>query len=520
MKSMKVLVRLYDMVHPAADGSTISRTVTEEYLRSSDYEKIIKDKLSMGGFTHKDRDVDDKYRNIVGPDDQIIISNNYLFYISKIFTKENDDFSYAIITFFDEDNFSGEVKDNIINLKGLLKTGVMLPSSVVIQAVWGMDNSCKKIIRIKGLDFTLNPSFKGAGAEKLMSQSAAQVDTEPNEGKTKSFSGIELSEGDKIATKVFSFDSVVTIDEEIDDNGLVTPKDEVTVQTRILTEDELKELTEDLDKGRVFCILKYGLNSKQSQLTKCFTQSVQSSYDGTVSIIDDNKEYLNNLDKFIELLKDVVDDTELLAYVFNNNKNDLLRLVIGVPQDAINYDELIKPYLIQYFTTLPDAIKNFSTQPSTIVDRMRLVNYPRYVRLRRLLDTYKATYSLKKDLFNKTPDSNRLLSLLFVSDVMLLIKSVSDLIYQGSTLSTLYQLTTYGNEVFTTGFEFSQIYRKVLLSEKILGFIPKGIYEQYTITLKNFLSELSKYAFGDEFTSSWINVVDKLNLVQNETNQV
>jgi hypothetical protein len=181
---MEVLLRLYDMTKAAADGSTIDRQVTEEYLASEDYKEVIRDQLALGGVTHKDRQVDDKYEKIIGPDDQIMVSNNVTHYIKKIYTTPDSDFCYAIIEILDPKNYSGQRKDNIINLIADLKSGIKLPCSVVIQALWSYENKCEKIIRIKGVDMTLNPSFSGAGIEKIFSSVIPDV---PNTS-TKKFS--------------------------------------------------------------------------------------------------------------------------------------------------------------------------------------------------------------------------------------------------------------------------------------------------------------------------------------------
>lgn len=182
---MQVLLRLFNMEIEAADGSKIPRSSVEKYLQSEDYKTIIRDHLALGGVTHKDRKVEAQYSDIIGPDDQILISENATHYITKIYVKDNDPYCYAIVEVLDPENYSGERKANIQNLIGDLKSGVVLPCSVVIQAMWSYDNIATEIIRIKGVDFTLNPSFKGSGIEKVFSvhkevQKIERNDTESN----------------------------------------------------------------------------------------------------------------------------------------------------------------------------------------------------------------------------------------------------------------------------------------------------------------------------------------------------
>lgn len=203
---MEVLLRLYNMTKAAADGSTIDRQVTDEYLASDDYEEVIRDQIALGGVTHKDRQPDDKYEKIIGPDDQIMISNNVTHYIKKIYTTPDSDFCFAVVEILDPENYSGQRKDNIMNLIADLKSGVKLPCSVVIQALWSYENKCEKIIRIKGVDFTLNPSFEGAGIEKIFSSVIPDV---PNTS-TKKFSST-LHNFENCVMKTVRFSTVAEV---------------------------------------------------------------------------------------------------------------------------------------------------------------------------------------------------------------------------------------------------------------------------------------------------------------------
>ena len=97
---------------------------------------------------------------------------------------------------------AGERKDKIVNEIGMLSSGVKLPVSVVIQALWSKRNVAEKIVRIKGFDFTLNPSFKGAGDVEVYSPENLD-DSSFSDAEIKQFS--EGVEGDfNIQTKIFS----------------------------------------------------------------------------------------------------------------------------------------------------------------------------------------------------------------------------------------------------------------------------------------------------------------------------
>ena len=159
-------VKLFDTTALAADGSNIPRRSCEAYLQSPDYQVIIRDKVAMGGMTHKDRRLKPELKGLVGMDDQLQINNNATHYITELYFKPGDNFFYASARTFNPDLFAGDRADNITNVIGMLRTGVRMPISVVIQALWSKRGVAEKIIRIKGFDWTQNPSFKGAGVGK------------------------------------------------------------------------------------------------------------------------------------------------------------------------------------------------------------------------------------------------------------------------------------------------------------------------------------------------------------------
>lgn len=166
---MQVLLKLFNMEAQAADGSTIPRSSVEKYLASKDYKEVIDKRLALGGVTHKDRKVDPKYEDTIAPDDQILVDENVTHYISKIYIKSGDPYCYAEIQVLDPKDYSGKRKDNIENLMADLRSGIKLPCSVVIRAMWSYSNVAEEIIRISGVDFTLGPSFEGSGTIKVFS---------------------------------------------------------------------------------------------------------------------------------------------------------------------------------------------------------------------------------------------------------------------------------------------------------------------------------------------------------------
>lgn len=488
---MDVLIRLYNMVNPAADGSIISREVTEEYLQSEDYKTIIRDKIALGGKTHKDRTVGDEYRSSIGPDDEVLVRRNSLFYIKKIFTKPDSDFCWAIISIFNPDNFSGELRDEIVNLRGLLKEGTKLPCSVVIQAVWAADNRCLKIIRIKGVDFTMNPSFTGSGTEKLMS---VHVISDVNE--TKMFSEVE---GVKRGTRLFSFQTEVEKDEQVFGELLEEYKKKIRgeVNDKVFTKREI--------------LLKYGRGSKEY---KAFAMN-QNVIDNNIMTKERLAECVAALqgandsisqEEFLTYLDDYVtpENKELFLQINRENTGKVQQLVNAVPKDDPNYKELIQTRLVNYFKGLPQSDKLFSLG-SIIQDKMRLMSYNRLIRFRFFVRLYK-NYFLENQQ-TLTPEQRNSLEESFISDAQLLLKDALEYMKQGLNLSVYYQLGTYSPDLSRTARILSFYYRRLLISEDILGYIPPKIYQLWNQSMIDFLNNLIIFVFGSRIGMTNLSVI-------------
>lgn len=480
---MDVLIRLYDMVHPAADGSIISREVTNKYLASDDYETIIKDRIALGGKTHKDRVATEENRQVIGPDDEVLVKRNSLFYIKKIFTKPDSDFCWAIIHIYDPDNFSGELRDEIINLRAMLKEGTKLPCSVVIQAIWSPSNECLEIIRIKGVDFTLNPSFQGAGTEKLMSMTI--VTDEPE---TKMFS----EKAARTGVRLFSMDTEIA---EVDNGQFFTEE---------FFKQKAKEFEEKFDgKDTVSekdILSKFGRNSDEY---KAFS-AIRKATDEQVVKKSDLAEILSKLqpadnsfaqEQFLDILKEYVtpDNKQLFVTVFNQGIGKIQQLVNAVPKDDPDYENLIRIRLVNYLNTLPTSDKLFSLS-STVQDRISLYRYPRLIKTRYIFRLYKTFYADNQDKLSS--EDKALLERLYLSDWMIFIKEALPAIYDGYNISAYYQLTPLDADLPTLGRNLSFYYRRLLIAEEMLGFIPNTVYTNWSKSLSEFLEKLIIYTFG------------------------
>jgi len=376
---MKVLVSLFDTNTKADDGSVISRTVVEQYLASEDYRYLIQNRLALGGVTHKDRKIAYKWESI-GEDDPMLIEDNLTHYITRIFFRdETDPVCYAEIEIFDPEEFSGARKDNIINLRGMLNSKVKLPISVVIQGDWDHMENCKKIHRIKGLDFTINPSFDGAGVIKVFSSIP------------KSRLRIGNTKGVKIFTKV----------------SLPIP---------IEKDDDAKELT-DLEYK-----LKYG--NKPA---------------GWNPRIED-------------------EPTE---------------------HTPVESDEEIKSY----------------STVSSIHSRLRMKRYDVKYLFRRIMRLYTYYYKINAD--SLTEAEVKYLKFLFIQDINLVIRSLTPYIRKSAHFGSRLGLNNYDRELAKSSYALGLSYKRVLMVEKTMKFIPKNIYNTWLKDLENFYGRCLTLVFGN-----------------------
>ena len=137
---MKVLVKLFTCVSRASDNSLIPRRVVEEFLSSPEYKTAIERGLMVGGRTHRDRNLvaskgGDLLKNTVGKDDNLILNNNSISVIEKIFFNPddpNDEWVYAIQRFFDPDVMDEESAKAIRQITGMIRNGVKISTSAVV----------------------------------------------------------------------------------------------------------------------------------------------------------------------------------------------------------------------------------------------------------------------------------------------------------------------------------------------------------------------------------------------------
>lgn len=465
---MEVEVKLFDVTSLAADGSNIPRRSCEAYLQSQDYQIIIRDKIAIGGLTHKDRKLAPEYKGVVGMDDQVLINDNATHYITGLYFKPGDNFLYARSKTFDPDLFAGKKKENIQNLIGFLQSGVRMPISVVIQALWSKRGTAEKIIRIKGFDYTMNPSFKGAGDLQIFSEIVSEDQVEGEELKAFSES---ISSGDlMLQTRIYSTTGECIILSEDDTRSFGDSSEE--------SEPTALEIFKSFSKNFITysdIISRYGRSSEQARLF--------SSLEGTIIT---EKEVSDLPDKSGARYKQIIGSLE-------NHINS------PQVQDIDNKSLISKAISSSREIPRDEMFSN----PTIIASRLLDLDQPRYTKIERILNNYKNYW--KPEL---SDDRKLKLKMMLIQDLQILIKSVADEIYNNRTLDTLYGLGRYGKEVKDSSIELSKTYRKVMVSERVMKFIPKGVQGEWVIDCRNFYQAILLHCFGEGLDEVQLNLLD------------
>ena len=495
-RQLEFSVKLFDTTSFAADGSNIPRRSCEEYLKSDDYRTVIENKLGIGGESHKDRRLKPELKGLVGMDDQVLIHNNALHYYTKLYFKPFDEFLYADATTFDPDLFAGERKDRIINEIGMLSSGVRLPVSVVIQAMWSKRGTAERIVRIKGFDFTLNPSFKGAGDVELYSEVAE--DLKPTDDQIKQFSDYNSQYGGDLEfqTKIFSCTGeVISFDQS---NNVVSR--------------EYSRKSSIPDVIDLYSAVKiYGIGSKEVKIIsaeegqRIEKEDLERKLKDRVADEDssDGNIVLDIHDRLNEH-SDEDDSNDVRGLISGgDNQRPISDIIDSVPDNEPTKKEIVDREIDQSIGDDREDVGYFS-ESTSIGDRLITADQPRYSKIVRLINGYK-TLIRSREL----RDSQLLrLKLLFIQDLNLLIKDVLPEVKKGRSFNTIYFLSRFGDDVKNTSEDLSTTYRKVLVAESVMGFIPKTLYGVWLVDMQKFYKEMLQYVFGESLKEFQMNLID------------
>ena len=230
---------------PASDGSIVPLEVMNSYINSQECKDALENHKMIGSLTHRSRAILANFgpetagtlSKTVGKDDSLIIVSDKApaptHYIDSLYIE--DGWLWAEIKILEETGMDDIAIQNIRRLKGMISQGIMPGVSAVIVGYWNNNSGTgsdvlSKMVNLKGIDVTLNPSWKAAGITEVLEDEKefSEIEYNPNDYKfngvkVKTFSnvselGISGPKSSKIdgqytrlMAKVFSSNGAVTV---------------------------------------------------------------------------------------------------------------------------------------------------------------------------------------------------------------------------------------------------------------------------------------------------------------------
>ena len=200
-------VKLFSLNTCACDGSIIPTEVCRKFLESTQCKEDLKNKLSVGSISHRLRSAENAPASIkspllgktIGKDDLMLIPEEGCGAVTHVIEDLwiEGDWCMGKLRILDEKDADELSAKYIKRLKFLIKSGIRVPISSVIIAFWKTEEGTGKdyaleIKRLRGADFTLNESFKGAGIVSAEDDNGEKIfsATEDSE-EVRTFSSIE-----------------------------------------------------------------------------------------------------------------------------------------------------------------------------------------------------------------------------------------------------------------------------------------------------------------------------------------
>ena len=211
---MKIRLVIWKTDKSASDSSVISRDVWEKYIKSEACQEALRDGSMLSSLTHRSRTLKalpegtGALSGVTAKDDSLLLTMENcpapVTKITKLYLDGNDVMAEAEV--FDENQADPAMSNNIKRLKTLLRSGVKLGCSCVLVCYWeplpGTRGSeyAKAIVALKGVDFTIGPSMKGAKVVGII---------EDDQETTFSEKDLKIMESGGVSCKVFSDTDVI-----------------------------------------------------------------------------------------------------------------------------------------------------------------------------------------------------------------------------------------------------------------------------------------------------------------------
>lgn len=157
---MRTLAKIIPADTKATDGSYFPKQTLIDYLNSPQYHYRMASNTCLGSVTHAYRDPDNLRSKVIATIDEMLLNKIITHYVAEMFYK--DGWLMGYIQLLDHTKIQDEEAASWIKyIEGLLRNGIQLPVSAFVAGKWDGDR-CVQIIDIAGVDFTLDPGFKGA----------------------------------------------------------------------------------------------------------------------------------------------------------------------------------------------------------------------------------------------------------------------------------------------------------------------------------------------------------------------
>lgn len=272
---MRCKCKILSLSEPASDGSMVSKEVIETYLNSEECKEALRLHKMLGTLTHRSRSVASNFpesgaqlSKVIGSDDSALVVSEKApsptHYVESLYVE--DGWLWGVIKVLEEDGMDDIAIQNIRRLSGLLKQSIMPGVSAVIVGYWkGVSGSdhLEKLVNLKGIDVTLNPSWKKAGIMEIMDGETTEDEKQFSEVsytpedfkytgmKVKAFSdinslGISAPKSSKINGQFTNLKA-----KEFSCDGATTMFEEVAVSTSSSQEGEQKNFTMAAVKDRL-----------------------------------------------------------------------------------------------------------------------------------------------------------------------------------------------------------------------------------------------------------------------------
>lgn len=151
-------VNVFKLNKKSKRGYYFKESTVRKYLESDQCHNRLHDRTSLGIITHFGRYDKEDTKSKIPTKDVALINREFTHYISKLFIEEG--YLKAELTLLNPELFSGETRDKIMFVRGLILSGVKLTISAGIEAYYNpITKEGEEIYDIIGIDFTLDPDF-------------------------------------------------------------------------------------------------------------------------------------------------------------------------------------------------------------------------------------------------------------------------------------------------------------------------------------------------------------------------